>query len=157
MRIIGVDNGLKGGLGFIDTDNSTRVYAVAMPTYTLESGKKKHEVMDSQEVKKEIQAFLPDLVVIEKAQSMPGQGVVGVGNYMRAFGIMEGICVGLGIPYRLVSPQTWKKALGLTYDKGKCIERCKQLFPSVDLTPKGCRKPHDGMAESLLLAYWGSK
>lgn len=61
------------------------------------------------------------------------------------------------IPYELVRPQKWKKEFSVTADKNTSIEVCKRLFPGVNLIPPGCRKEHDGMAESLLMALYAKR
>ena len=74
------------------------------------------------------------------------------------FGWLKGV-LDLGeISYQEIRPQTWKKEFGLNSDKKKSIDVCRQLFPDVELkrTPK-CRIPHDGIAESLLMAEYARR
>jgi hypothetical protein len=59
-----------------------------------------------------------------------------------------------GIKYIEVRPAKWKKDMGLNSDKINSIKLCQRLFPTIELVQKGCRKPHDGMAEALLIAEW---
>ena len=46
----------------------------------------------------------------------------------------------------------------VTSDKNTSIDLCKRLFPDINLlaTPRS-RKPHDGMAEALLIAEYGRR
>lgn len=53
-----------------------------------------------------------------------------------------------------VTPQAWKSHFGIGSDKQEAIEKCQELYPSVDLVPKGCSKPHDGIAEAILMARY---
>lgn len=96
-------------------------------------------------------------MVIEMAQPMPKQGVVSVFTYGRHFGAFEVLARAFGIPYHEVRPAVWKKAMGLSSDKVDSIQLCQRLFPSANLTPDRCRKPHDGMAEAILVAEWGRR
>lgn len=102
-----------------------------------------------------------DLVVLEKAQSMPKQGIAGAFNYGVHYGTLVGILSTLGIPYVEVRPTVWKAEMlqGVRdkADKKQVIEHCKKLFPNVDLVPPGCRVEKDGMAEALLLAEYGRR
>ena len=41
---------------------------------------------------------------------------------------------------------------GLAILNGEEVQTFRRLFPGVNLIPPGCRKEHDGMAESLLLS-----
>lgn len=96
--------------------------------------------------------------VVEHVNAMPGQGVTSCFSFGQNFGFILGLLTAFGIPYELVRPQKWKKEFSCTSDKNTSIEVAQRLFPGVSLkrTPK-CRKPHDGMAEALLLAEWGRR
>lgn len=94
---------------------------------------------------------------LEKVGAMPGQGVTSMFNFGRSFGYIKGVLESFGIPYQEITPQKWKKEFGLTGDKAKSVEVCRHLFPDVNLIPKGCRKPHDGMAEALLMAEYARR
>ena len=90
------------------------------------------------------------IVYLEKAQSMPGQGVASMFKYGQGYGRIEGMLAALRIPVRTVSPATWKKAMGVTTDKNTARTLARQLFPEARIT----RSDH---AEALLLAEWGRR
>jgi crossover junction endodeoxyribonuclease RuvC len=76
----------------------------------------------------------------------------------RGFGLWQGILSALEIPYREVHPATWtRKVLAGApgQGKGRSIEFAAKMFTAAELTPPGCRKPRDGRADALALAYWG--
>lgn len=74
------------------------------------------------------------------------------------FGFIQGVLMAYGIPYELVRPQKWKKAFSITGDKNTSIAVAQRLFQNVNLLPtERCRKPHDGMAESLLMAEYARR
>jgi crossover junction endodeoxyribonuclease RuvC len=91
--------------------------------------------------------------VVEHVNAMPGQGVTSCFSFGQNFGFIIGLLTAFRIPYELVRPQKWKKEFSCTSDKNTSISVAQRLFPGVDLrrTPK-CTKPHDGMAEALLMA-----
>ena len=91
--------------------------------------------------------------IVEHVGAMPGQGVTSCFSFGRGFGFILGLLAAFCLPYELVRPQKWKKEFSCTSDKNTSIEVAKRLFPGVDLrrTPK-CTKPHDGIAEALLMA-----
>lgn len=95
---------------------------------------------------------------LEKVGAMPGQGVVSMFNFGKSYGYIKGVLESFSIPYQEIPPQKWKKEFGLNSDKAASVEVCKRLFPFVDLlaTPR-CKKPHDGMAEALLLAEYARR
>lgn len=95
---------------------------------------------------------------IEKVGAMPKQGVASTFAFGANFGWLKGV-LDLGeISYQEIRPQQWKKEFGLNSDKAKSVEVCRRLFPDVSLlrTPK-CKKPHDGMAEALLMAEYARR
>lgn len=95
---------------------------------------------------------------LEKVSAMPGQGVTSMFSFGQSYGWLKGV-LDLGeIAYQEIRPQQWKKEFGLNSDKAKSVDVCRQLFPKVDLlrTPK-CRIPHDGIAESLLMAEYARR
>ena len=95
---------------------------------------------------------------LEKVGAMPGQGVTSTFTFGEGFGFIQGVLMALGISFQLVPPQKWKKEFSLNSDKQKSIEVCQKLFPEVDLyRTERCKKPHDGMAEALLLACYASR
>lgn len=102
-----------------------------------------------------------DLVVLEKAQSMPKQGIAGAFNYGVHYGTLVGILTALGIPFVEVRPAVWKREIlqGVAdkSDKKQVIAFCKKLFPKANLIPPGCRTEKDGLAEALLLAEYGRR
>ena len=94
---------------------------------------------------------------IEKVHAMPKQGSVSMFSFGENYGWLKGVLDAYHIPYQEIPPQTWKKEFGLNSDKVKSIEVARQLFPDAELTPPNCRKPHDGIAEALLLAVYAMR
>lgn len=95
---------------------------------------------------------------LEKVGAMPGQGVVSMFSFGQSVGYIKGVLEAFRIPYQEITPQKWKREFGLTSDKAKSAEVCRKLFPDVNLlaSPR-CKKPHDGMAEALLMAEYARR
>ncbi len=94
-------------------------------------------------------------VIIERVHSMPGQGVAGVFKFGTVFGQILGVVQALEIPYELIEPSKWKRALGLPGGPGKgeaSRGRALELFPH--LSAELARKMDHNRAEALLLARW---
>ncbi len=154
--IIGIDPGLAGAIASI---HSERVRIRPMPT--LQSTKSKRQI-DEHEVCRYLEHRSSAIrhVFIEKVNAMKGQGVSSMFNFGCGWGILRGICVGLHLPYTLVHPATWKKALCRDTGHGKEISIivAKRLFPLVNLRASHrSKKDHDGMADALLIAEWGNR
>jgi len=145
---IGIDPGFSGAITVIDEDKRI-IYCVDMPILKVGKRNELDEIMIYQILK----SYEPDHVYIEKAQSMPGQGISSTGRYMASYGILRGICVGLGIPYTLVHPRTWKKEMmkDMPKEKEASIMRVNQLYPYFALP----RKKDHGKSDSILLALHG--
>src|SRR6516162_7770788 len=107
MRFGGIDPGISGAIAFLDPAAPQGLEVVDMPTLTLAAGKRAVDVHA-------LAALLGspvDHVFLERAQAMPKQGTTSMFNYGRSFGLIEGILAARGIPYTLVSPVSWKRAL----------------------------------------------
>lgn len=96
--------------------------------------------------------------VVERVNAMPGQGVTSMFSFGTNYGFIQGLLMANRIPYELVIPQKWKKEFGVTSDKNTSIAVAQRLFPDVSLlrTDK-CKKPDDGVAESLLMAEFARR
>ena len=99
-------------------------------------------------------------VFIEKAQAMPGQGVASMFRYGQSYGELLGACAAVGLPVVQVAPQTWQKFAyrGISgEEKARSLEACRRLLPKQNLVLSGCRKPHDGLADALLIGLWANE
>ena len=148
--VIGIDIGFSGAIAILPRNDA--IYAYDMPL--IKTGKKSE--LNVKAIKDIFCAYNKDSieVYIERAQAMPQQGCVSMFRYGKCAGIIEGILIGLGIPYTLVTPQAWKKAMmpGMDKEKGSSILRVNQLFPYSEI---GGRKKDHGKADAVLIAAFG--
>lgn len=144
-RTIGIDPGTAGAIAFV-TDTDCNVYR--MPATT----RQKHDML-SNIIDKD------STVVIEKVQVMGKRfGAKQALSYGQGYGELIGILTALGCRIVEVTPSVWKKAMHVTSDKKTSIALCERLFPSVSLYPTSrTTKPHDGLAEALLIAEYGRR
>ena len=75
-------------------------------------------------------------------------------TFGQSYGWIMGVLDAFEISYQTIEPRKWKAEFGLNSDKAKSIDVARQLFPTATLVPKGCRTPHDGIAEALLMAEY---
>ena len=95
------------------------------------------------------------LAVVEHVGAMPKQGVSSTFAFGQNFGWILGVLSAFEVPYELVRPQKWKKHFSCTSDKNTSIQVARRLFPDVSLMKtERCSKPHDGIAEALLMASY---
>lgn len=146
MNIVGIDPGKSGGIALL---SGTHAEGDVMPVVGKE--------IDGHEVARLLVDAAPGLVVIEKVGPMPKQGVTSTFNFGAGYGRLLGVCDALGIPYRLVTPQAWKRCVlaGTAKDKDAAVAFVKRGFPMVELTPGRKRVPHDGIADAVCLAEYG--
>jgi crossover junction endodeoxyribonuclease RuvC len=99
-----------------------------------------------------VREHAPVAAIIEKVAAMPGQGVSSTFKFGMAYGALRATVSVLQIPSYLVSPQRWKRDLGLTSDKEESRAMAIRLWPGV-----GCfsRKADHNRAEAALLARYG--
>lgn len=145
---IGIDPGKKGGIALIDTETKvvcTFPYSdkelIGLCRDESYSGNTEHI-----------------MCCLEKVGAMPGQGVVSMFSFGQSVGYIKGVLESFRIPYQEITPQKWKREFGLSSDKAVSAEVCRRLFPDISLlaTPR-CKKPHDGMAEALLMAEYARR
>lgn len=90
---------------------------------------------------------------VERAQSMPGQGAGAMFKYGTGYGVILGVLGALAIPFETVRPHTWKRAAGLSADKGASRRRAVELWPGH--ADQFARVKDDGRAEAALIARHG--
>jgi crossover junction endodeoxyribonuclease RuvC len=91
-------------------------------------------------------------IVTEDVHSMPNQGISSTYKFGRAVGAIEAVARDLPGTWHIVSPQRWKRDMGLTSDKEDCRLKAISLFP--DGYEYLSKKKHHNRAEALLLAEW---
>ena len=152
MRILALDPGLTGGLAIISEDG-----VIVEPMPSLDG------VLDLATLARLIKFHTPNIAYLEKVGARPGQGVSSMFKFGRVFGALEGLLTGLGIPYRLITPQAWTKVMHQGVErsvdpKKRSIIAASRLFPDVDLlATERSKVPHSGMADALLLAEYGRR
>ena len=141
MVYIGIDPGAKGGIGII---NEETFMEFALP-YSNEA------LIDICQLYQDKAS-----VVVENVHAMPGQGVTSMFTFGKNFGYILGVLEAFQMPYARVDPRTWKHHFGISADKQSSIDKCKELYPGINLLPtKQSRKESDGMAEAILLGrFW---
>lgn len=156
MKILGIDPGAYGALAFLDTE-SREVIVVDMPAVKVKRGPRAVTQVDAKGLAAAIRLHITDdtLAIVEKVHSMPGQGVASTFSFGRAAGIIEGVLAALDIPFSLIPPQTWTKAMRLYGGKDGSRARATELFP--DQAHLFARKKDDGRADAALMACYAAE
>jgi crossover junction endodeoxyribonuclease RuvC len=158
MIFIGIDPGLSGGITI--TKDGSLLHCSPTPTFKTD----KHTKYDTGRMVNILKAAKqsgPCMAYIERVSSRPGQGVTSMFTFGRGVGIWIGMLAYAEIPVTEVLPQAWKKLMlqGLDKsDKKSSILRATQLLPGFSfLATERSTVPHDGMAESYLIAEYGRR
>ena len=152
--VVGIDPGLTGGIAVISGATST-VVIEAMPVAA-------HEVdfVRLAFVLRSLNAEQNAHVFLERAQAFSKMGIVSAFNYGASYWGIRAICATLKIPYTLVAPAKWHRALIVGKDgspKDRALRTCLQLFPDVDLIIGKGKKCHEGVVDALLVAEFGRR
>lgn len=141
--IIGVDPGKHGAIAFISRDKS-KIWA--KPFHHLTETDIARVFEDAK--------WAQSHVFLEQVHSMPKQGVASSFTFGQQYGFVRGVLVGLGVPFDLVPPQVWQRALGAksngaskTDHKRNLKGIAQRLFPGVPVV--------NDTADALLIAEYG--
>lgn len=155
MLFCGIDPGLKGAVVFLDNAGNI-FHKFLMPEDASSLANVLTKFFYTYSEKYKIKVFL------ERAQAMPGQGVVSMFNYGKHFGEIVGILSTLGCAFYFVPPQTWTRSMHQGYNghssKEKSKALAKDLFKNESfLTSVRCKKPHEGLIDAALIAEYGRR
>lgn len=148
MRVVGVDPGISGAVAVYDTVGASD--AIDLPTI----GEGPGEMLDAKILLKTILVWCPDIIICERAQSMPEDGASRAFKYGKGFGQLLAVVQITGVPWTLVSPRAWKKFFNLSKDKELSRQLALRTFP--DLHEKLKFKYTHQRAEALLIAKYGA-
>jgi hypothetical protein len=136
QTIIGVDNGISGGLCAISSHNGAVIEAIAMPT---EEASGKTEVY--------VRGLLGWLDQAMRSMSI-------------SFGKILGLCETIQYPVCRVQVKEWQdvelgKRLAKGQTKVKALAVANDLWPEESwLATSRSRTPHDGMVDAALIAHY---
>jgi hypothetical protein len=148
MIIVGIDPGANsGGVAVLGEDGKC-LHLQPMP-----------DMWELAELLNYFDTSTEMMVFIEKAQSFPKQGISSTFSYGDHFGQLQGLCIGLKIPFTLIPPGLWTRAMHVgakaDHPKRRSLEVVKRLYPNVPLIPEPKKTPHLGMVDALLIATYG--
>ena len=168
--ICGIDPGLAGGLCILQRGYTYNVVDVRIMPISDND-------MSMGVIKNYLSSYKPHLTIIERqfvvrprlvAGEEQRQGLGSSAKTMFNYGKLIGLLEGIGLNYVVVDSREWQShyadmapPIKWTYNKPtktRSVSIAVDLYPAVNLfrTPL-CHKPHDGMAEAVLLAHYGAE
>ena len=144
--LISIDPGKTGAMAVFNIDTKQPITLESFPLT-------KEGQIDFVKLNNLVTPYANDAIaVLEKIHGY-GMGVTSALNYGINTGAWLGVLAANGIYSTTVEAKDWKKAMGLSSDKGRSLELAKSLYPSMSHLLKR-KKDHD-RAEALLIGtYW---
>lgn len=156
--IVGIDNGLDGGVCAISAFSGDLIGYIEMPCMER-AGKRE---IDTLKVYKWIMNLNPDArILIEEplkhaktSQAMRSMGI--------SFGKLLGMCESHVLTVEPVEVLKWQEAMLGKVIKGQtkkvALEKARAFEPEEKwLASPRCRVPHDGIVDAFLIAQYGAK
>ena len=149
MRTLGIDPGATGAIVLLE--DGQPIEWAEMPVNKIGSTTR----VNAAALTDFIASCCCTHVYVEAVHSMPKQGVASSFNFGHNVGTVMGVLGAMGLPHTLVTPQAWKKAMGLIgTDKDAARARAIQLWPKWrDLDKKG---KGQALADAALIARYGN-
>src|SRR3990167_3546559 len=111
---IGIDNGISGGVVALN-EAGVVSYKILTPIISVKKGKgnkSEYSLPAMVEILEIVKNFTDvQIIVLERAQSMPLQGVSSMFSIGKGFGMWQGIIAALKMPFVIVQPRTWQKEI----------------------------------------------
>jgi crossover junction endodeoxyribonuclease RuvC len=151
--LIGIDPGLDGAIVICSRDAEEVLGYWDMPVVEVQA-KKLRRFVSPHGVRDIIARWLDrdPHVVLEHVEAVQKTGATSAFAFGRGFGTIEGVLSGMRVPYELVRPQAWTKAIGVPRDKGAHRLVAMRLWPASSDAFRLVK--HDGRADAALLCRW---
>lgn len=186
MKILGLDPGFSGALAIIDSSTMEIVEKIVMPILEVkkkksrkvrktdeEYGKQKtktytgtHKMINlhilSNLIKEANEKYGIYKAYLEQVHSRPSEGISSAFRFGQGYGNLEAFLVAHGVMFEYVTPQAWTKKMhkgvaGSVDAKGKSLIISNRLYPKENFVIQGCKKPHDGLIDAVLIARYGAE
>lgn len=152
MRVLGVDPGLTGALAVVKAGEGAGALVSWSDMPTTNKGKE----LDVEALHYLVVAARDRgarVMVIERQQAAPGQGVGSTFKLGMQYGLILGLARAAGMRIVEVAPALWKSGMRLGSDKAQSRQAAMKAWPN-DAKLFARVKDH-GRAEAALIALWG--
>jgi hypothetical protein len=175
MIVVGIDGGLGGGISVYDGVHLSSFVTPVIEPPKKGKGRRQYDLPAMRDLLEHYAPRSESFVWLEKAQPMSSgsrDGDEGArGGTLAAFsqgcghGAWQMALVCLRIPYEIVAPQTWQKAMlaGIPGADTKIRSAlvCKRLWPDMDwredTSSKRSWKAHSGKTDSACIMEYGRR
>ncbi|MGJ0508415.1 MAG: hypothetical protein ACR652_15090 [Methylocystis sp.] len=152
--ILGIDIGARGGVAILSPTGEL-IDIADMPT--LADGPAGRKAVNAPLLASILWKSHAGAAFVEFVGARPGEGPVGAFAFGRARGVIEGALGAAGIPATFLTPQTWKRAVGIPpgRDGTKDAARAEAIRRWPHKADLFARVKDDGRAEAALIAVAG--
>lgn len=150
MRHFGIDVGVTGAIACLDDD--ARLIALSDLETTRYGKMAWTEPMHVIRFIREHSDGKPARAWVEYVAPMPKLGVIASAGMGRTHGSVLAALQVAGIPFEMVSPQSWKKRLNVSSNKNSTLDMARMRFPGTEYFDRV--KDHN-RAEAALIGYFG--
>lgn len=147
--VLGFDPGKRGGLAALPIAGGPPVLLLPIP----------YAPDDDQPLARTLRAAVRALgrpVVLAGVELVTsfGMGRQSAFVFGQGVGALVALCELEGWPVIRPTPQSWQRTIGATRKGGTAdpLGPVSRLFPTAEVVPRGCRKPHDGLVDALGIA-----
>lgn len=154
--IVGVDNGLGGGLCALSATHGLVIDHCPMP---VERGRKKDRI-SVKDFLTWLRKFDPGstLVAVEEPLHF-AKTLASMRSMAISFGMILGACETAGYHVERVQVRDWQPKMLGRFPRGQskaaALRRAKMLWPDETwLAGPKCRTPHDGIVDAALIGYY---
>lgn len=155
-RVLGIDPGANGAVVLIDQDKNI------LSKYIFE--RCDDGAVDIDSYLRHLTTLEVDYACLERVQGIQGANRASTFKLARNYQVaLDGLKIS-GIPYGLVVPRVWQKAVyggsRRSGEKPKAVSKriaLKEFSGEHFLKSDRCRTPHDGLMDAALIALYGLK
>ena len=161
MRVVvGVDPGRSGAVVVIDMRGKPVEFVLTEKDFTVKLGKGTKRGYLPNEMAFYLERLDREydiaLVVLERQQAMPKQGVTSSFKTGHGYGLWQGICAALRLPYIEPRPATWTRTILRDVPgegKERAVYAASQRIPTL-VMPKA-KKHREAVADAACIALFG--
>jgi len=161
VNIVGIDPGKSGALVLLSAAGKI-IEKCKTPVIKSSKGREEYDIPWIRTILERFIRADEIHAILEKGQPMPLSGTLAQFQRGFSFGLYQGLLVGSGIPYTVVAPRTWQKAMfegvNAKDTKAASILVAKRLWPQEDWRrSERARIDDDGFTDAALLAEFGRR
>lgn len=157
MILIGIDNGLTGGLAAISGISGKLIESLVMPTQGKAKGNEVHSCFVLDFLDRWDRA---DITALLETPGKHSPGVQALCSMWDSYGAIRAILETRGIRHHRIAPQTWQRKILGNVAKGQtkpaALSAARRLWPDESfLATARSTKPHEGLIDAALIAEYG--